>query len=364
MKILQKRKLLRRHMARHLCLAYLPLCMAACAQAADYVVMIDTSASMRTGANALSKLKANMPSFMERIKEGDSFSLMTFDSKVRFHETYIIRDESDKAEIAKKIYSLKARGAYTNMQDMLIALSEQSEALSAAGRRLLLVIMSDGLDDPPPWLKKRRALELSSFEKKSWLGSLFRDPYIYYISLGKIQGEELASQLSLLSGQVTTLQDSSTAGLTELGADIDSKGRQRILLVFLGLIGCLSLLALAGACVYRFLTRHKLRGKLVYYDKDTGHALQDEFHLDKLRSHKFSIGRRNCHLKIRGLDSSKICNLKAKFYQDRLCLQVQTEGPSLVSYLSPSSQKEGRLIAPGEKFRIANYIFEYKADEQ
>ena len=216
--------------------------------------------------------------------------------------------------------------------------------------------MSDGQDDPPPW-NKRKNLRLEALEKSNWFWGLWEEPYIYYVSLGKVQDDKLRKNLTRLAPRVRGIKDSKTAGLHELSEDMEGALSLRTTLAIVSGAFLLALLALAGRW---FLTRHKLKGVLEYYDVDTGPALRESYRLGKLRTHRFVLGpKAGAQLKIRGFAYRKNITLRSSSFKGLPCLKPRKKEVELFTFKRSRFENKA-LISPGDQFEVGNYIFEYK----
>ncbi len=332
-----------------LCIVFVVLGMA-CSGPRDYVLVVDTSKSMVMGDNVMQKLKDNMKKFVKDIRYGDTVTLMSFDAKVKEHGIYEINTSVDRDRVLKKIVALPAKGIWTDMVEMLNKLSVQAEKLQAKDRQLMVVVMTDGLDDPSP-LKKREAIRLDKIKKKG----KWKQPYVYYVSLGKLHDKKLLENLESMSSNVKKIDGTGTAGLDEVREDINFKE-----MVFIGL-GILGLALFVGgviACIFWFLTRHHTKGTLSFYHVDVGPALRKSYTLDRLNRHSFHIGRqRGADLKIRDFGSKVNLTISAKLYNGVMCLKPNQKDLPKFKF---DAQRFKNLIAPGDKFEVGNHKFEYR----
>ncbi len=334
--------------------AFLAILCLACSGKKDYVLVIDTSGSMRFGKQVMKKIKNNASDFMERLNTGDSVTVMGFDTTTRSYGTFSIQNKADIEKPIQKIISLQARGANTDMGVMLSSLSRLQKKLETSGRQILIVIMSDGMDDPPSW-KKRTPIQLASWDKGNWFSNLFKAPYIYYVSLGKLRNNKLIENLNRISPQVKELGDSPSAGLQEIGEDIDSLVNLRFFLYFLVILIIIVVLALVAR---RVLRKFKLRGCIEYYDTDIGPSIKSKFNLEKLDRIAFRIGRKSgVELKIRDFKAKQHLRLRTSHRKGLICLKPNKKDNELISF---QKQRHKGLISQGDVFEAGNFKFEYK----
>ena len=138
----------------------------------DLFIVIDTSKSMkgvgitakRLGMGDISeKVKESSAKFVADLIPGDTATVVTFDSEPVFHGTFKIKKESDKAYIKSKILSLSFEGEDTYTSKMVDAILKRVKEFEASDikhkRKRVVIILSDGLDDPPR-AKRRDMLKL------------------------------------------------------------------------------------------------------------------------------------------------------------------------------------------------------------
>ena len=113
-------------------LVFWALTCSACSRPQDYILVIDTSGSMSVGKRFIEKIKANIGDFIDDLDEGETLSLMGFDSNPRFYRTYNIRSDADRQRLLRAIRSFRARGAYTDMDAMLSSVSRLSKKVKGS----------------------------------------------------------------------------------------------------------------------------------------------------------------------------------------------------------------------------------------
>jgi len=114
----------------------------------DLVVMVDTSASMFPVFDDL--VNYLLRDILEnRLREGDSFHLLSFAGSTEKELSESIEATSDLAAIIARILLLKPLGSHTDLIGALETLYEYVRALPEDNSKLVL-ILTDGIHDPPP----------------------------------------------------------------------------------------------------------------------------------------------------------------------------------------------------------------------
>ncbi len=149
-----------------------------------YIIVIDTSLSMerktidntRVFDIALKSLSNSIYS----LKRGDTVYIVDFNERVNIRPPITIKDENTKEVIYKLMSGLRPYGKWTFTYKMLEEISILIKSSNISPKNSKVIIISDGIDDPPVKSKKY----LVNLEK---LSTLF-DPHqlIYYISLEKL----------------------------------------------------------------------------------------------------------------------------------------------------------------------------------
>lgn len=387
----------------------------------DYVLVIDTSGSMSAGnQKTIQKVRRSMASFMETVNPGDTVTLLGFDKSTRPIGTYKINSAADRVAPIQAVQNLDAWGSHTYMKSMVSSVRETVQELEGKGRNVIVVIMSDGKDDPPPGERKNR-LQLSSIQA-SEAERTVQDTFIYYVSLGKLKDPQLEAELKKLSPVVKTIErkptpaatkaksadakakgattaasgdakakdDATNAkgagddqaaeeaatpagdesqvaadeiGLTEVAEDIDSRSWYDQLksigkIVAPILFGILLLVWLSR----KWKNRHKVSGNLKYYEADVGAPSKINFSLGKVGKSAILVGSKvGADLRVRQSGLPRNVSLKAyrKGGEDFL-----KTGGSDDAFFKFMTRQQDDLISKGDKFRLGNYVFEYGDGEK
>ena len=381
-----------------------------CQKGSDYYLVIDTSGSMalpvdsrgqtKSGAedkeSTISRIQSELKSFLANLQKGDSVTLLRFDDEPQSLGRVLIESDADKKRIEEQIASLEAKGRYTDMAAMLVALREMTQKRSKEDRPQILIVMSDGKDDPPPDAK-RKPFDLAevasappaSDDDKSLL--LPKRYYVYYVSLGKVQDKGLERRLAELSDSKVKLvkgargsADKKATGKTEPAAsgqtgtetlhatddgqtlsvvqeDIKQETRAERYrfwgLILLAVLAGIFLILLLLWLLLKFLNRNKPRGKFIYYEKAMGPNMKEEKDLGKIVSSKFSLGSKTgVDLKIRELGVNRV-HLKAAKIQGEDVLRLANKNEE--GLFDFKKQARPHAISHGDLFQLGNCVIEY-----
>lgn len=372
-----------------------------CGGTRDYLLVIDTSGSMAGQRDTIGKVKTSIPSFLKSVEPGDTVTLLRFATEPEISETIRIDEEADKEKVVAEVQAMQAKGAYTDMGAMMQLLRKEAARLESDARDLVIVVMSDGRDDPPPWAK-RDSIELKEFEDAGTQDRPQRADYIYYISLGKIKDPGLEQSLGELGAEgVKTIEPETRAeradgegaasptddaasgdgeasgedgagadesaqaadeiGLAEVARDVEESAWERALrrwgvigLIVVGVIVLLLLLLLLARAI---MNRHKLDGLLRYYEADVGQPVKSDFPLDKLGKSRMTLGSKlGADLRIKQSGLPQNVHVKAKSLDGE---KVLVPAQSDLAFFQFLDQKKQGVISKGDRFKLGNYILEY-----
>ncbi len=387
--------------------------------ARDYLLVIDTSGSMSAGKEkTIHKVRRSMESFMETVNPGDTVTLMGFDKDTRKVGTYEINSAEDRTVVVAAVQNLDAWGSHTYMKSMVATVREKVRELEGKGRNVIVVIMSDGKDDPPPGARKNR-LQLSSIEAPEGERQV-DDTYIYYVSLGKLKDPDLEAELKKLSPAVKTIErkpktprataadgnekdgtaqanagdgaggdaaasegegdgdgdgdaamtegDESQAaadeiGLTEVAEDIDRTSWYEQLKSIGKIVAPIIFGILFLVWLFRkWKNRHKVSGDLQYYEADVGSPIKNSYSLSKTGKSAITVGSKvGADLKVRQSGLPHNITLKAFRKGGEDFLKTGGKDDALFKFMT---RQQDDLISKGDKFRLGNYVFEYGDGEK
>lgn len=177
--------------------------------AAEYVILIDTSASMQQGSDLYNVVKQSLRGFLAALSKTDKVALVTFDSTARLDFHGLAGDVPDDL-IAKLPQT--ATGKNT---DIGRALEKAVEILQSSTVPIATVVMfTDGLHDPPP----RSPYPYSSggsWRTLSQSAALIQKESLVGYSV-PLKGETDAGLLKTIVPAATVLSMSSVSQLTSI----------------------------------------------------------------------------------------------------------------------------------------------------
>jgi Mg-chelatase subunit ChlD len=129
----------------------LVLVAAACASwpdSIDLIVMVDTSESMfRVFPDLVSYLLTDL--LTKRLRFGDTFHLLTFADTPEVEISSVVDTEQSIERILRRLFLLKPLGSYTDLVAALKFLAAYTRELPEGNRKTIL-LLTDGVHDPPP----------------------------------------------------------------------------------------------------------------------------------------------------------------------------------------------------------------------
>lgn len=344
------------------------LVMSACGRnPRNLLVVLDTSGSMIGPQKTMDKVRGSLPRLLETVQKGDSVTLVSFDEAVRTGETIRIDKEEDKKKVLDQAAALRPEGMYTDMVNMVAAVREKSAQLEKSGD-IVIVILTDGMDDPRPGSRRDRFnLEVL----RSPEAPPIKEYYIYYVNLGTLKDEKLEAKLKSISPQVKVVQGkpggsaAEQTGIDTVSSDIRTAtllgSVKRIWQTYTKeiLIGAGALLGLIALILFIrwFRNRYKAEGKLSYYEDGVSFPMKTDYTLNKLQTAEFTIGATlGSNVRVRGLGTQERLSFRAKGAKGRSYLVPSGRATSVMKVIA---QKQKGLISTGDRFKIGNFIFEY-----
>ncbi len=192
----------------------------------DWIVVIDTSASMRgVGGtkNIFSQVKNSITDFINTTRVGDTVTLYTFDQDVQLKTQNIaITNNKDRGKFKQIINALAANGMRTHTGKAVQAALKHSAQLNqrsnALSRTVSIVFLTDGLEDvrgiPNPVTIPSNTQLLQQQQCK---------PYVFFVSLGLKEHEKQLNDFAnnpALCQKGRVLRDPGGAKLNQLAQSI------------------------------------------------------------------------------------------------------------------------------------------------
>jgi hypothetical protein len=337
----------------------------------DLILVLDTSLSMAGkgggGKNIFPSVKESLKHFVEKLETGDSLTIMTFDSEVKTYPTIRINDKNDKDIINNYIGMIEAKGLWTHTMGMLKEVFARAHDLEtkAQGRQQVIVILSDGLDDPPPSMKAERFNlkdVASGYSDREW--------FIYLVDFGQLkQNKKIAQDLqSVASTKVISGEGGPAVAIEQnLQADVDRVARERALANrpfflkpwFIALV-VIAIILIVLLLLYR-QSQIKAFGSLDYYNNTLLNPYLENYDMARQHLREILIGRAGANLVLRDFDPVVPVKIRAERVKGRMVMKLIV--PEGVSAEFQNRESDGYLLA-GDIFKVANYTFTFKAIAQ
>lgn len=192
----------------------------------DWIVVIDTSASMRGAGgtkNIFNQVKNSITEFVNTARLGDTVTIYSFDKDVTLQTQNIpITSNSNRGQLKQIIASLKADGVRTHTGKAVQRALQHSALLNqrsdALGRTVSILFLTDGVEDvtgipnPVPIPGNTQLLRQQQCK-----------PYIFFVSLGLKEHEKQLNNFAnnpALCGKGRVLRDPGGVELNRLAQNI------------------------------------------------------------------------------------------------------------------------------------------------
>lgn len=340
----------------------------------DVILVLDTSLSMvgYQGKNILESVKGSVDSYLDSLQDGDRVTFVTFDEDVKVWPQVLIDDQNDRDIVKKYISITEAKGKWTYTLKMLktvFALADQltkesDQNKTELKRNVVIVIMSDGLDDPPPTNVKEK------FDLKKVADQYSgNDWWIYLVNLDELQKskqisaaqENLRKELSKVSGNTQMLDGSNPdkAINDEIRKDIDKKEKEQFYRLLMIVAGLLILILFIIVLIKKILAV-KITGSLEYWNHELLRPEVLTVSLTNLGKKEIVLGRTNmCTIKIREYESRIPLTLKAVKKGGKVLIKISYDEGLELGF--KNKEFDGFLLN-GDIFSASNISFRYIAD--
>ncbi|HPJ37040.1 MAG TPA: VWA domain-containing protein [Spirochaetota bacterium] len=339
----------------------------------DMILVLDTSLSMvgkgGGGKNIFPKVKDSLGKFISKLDEGDTLTVMTFDTRVTTYPTVKITGDNDKNIVKQYVSLVEAKGQWTYTMKMMKTVFEKAQELEQrqAGRQQVIVVLTDGLDDPPPALRGETfnlKKVSSAYTGKEW--------FIYLVNFGELKKNkriaQVASDLKKITPNTKVISGDKgprQAIETDLQRDVErSVGeRQQAQRSFFASPWFIAILVIVVLLVVLFFfnrySKIKVTGSLEYYN----HALLDpyveNYNMTNQHLREVLIGTTGCNLNIRDLEVNGPVKIRAERQKGKIVVELYTPEGVVPEFVNRDA---GNLLEDGDKFILANYTFKFMAE--
>jgi len=342
-------------------------CSAFASDSKDVILVLDTSLSMvgyggaYKSKNILNQVKSSIANYIDGLEDGDRVTFLTFDTEVRIYPTIYVDDDNDRDILKKYISMTEAKGAWTNTFYMIQAAFQKADKLEKEeDNQIVIVVMTDGIDDPPPYSKHKRLniKEISSrFNNKDW--------WVYLVNLNEVKESKkvaaLKSELEKVSKHTTVIeagQDPTKGIEKDLPEDIKEKenGAGRVILSIL--IALIVIIIVLGLIYYFYqFSTLKVAGTLEYWNNEVLDPYITTYDLNKRAQKTITIGKGfDSNVTIRDIAINQPFSITAVRVEKLIKFVIQPGGKYPIEFIN---KEHGQYLENGDIFKVANYTFKY-----
>ncbi|MCP4137630.1 MAG: VWA domain-containing protein [bacterium] len=341
----------------------------------DVILVLDTSLSMKGhgGRNILEKVKKSIAGFIDKkVEDGDRVTFITFDTEIRLHPPMIMDDDNDRDILKKFISMTEAKGQWTYIYKMLKAVIHKAGELEKkdGDRQTVIIVMTDGLDDPPPNQKKSRFnLEkiAQQYNAENW--------WFYLVDLSEMKKDKkLATVDKKLEAEIKkaiphskridgSKKDPSEVIEKDLKEDIDRKERKSgnyllPILIILGVLGCAGGLIV----VFKKMSQLKVTGTIEYWNHGVLDPYLESFDLTRYQLKEVIVGKGyECLINLRDIEAKNPFSIVAVKDHKGVKMALKPGEGNTIEY---KNREAGQFLEDGDIFEVANYSFKYASDKE
>lgn len=332
----------------------------------DIILVLDTSRSMigQGGKNIFSEVKESLRKFVDDLKSGDSLTIVTFDETVVVRPTVTIFDNNDKKIINSMLSVIKAEGMWTYTMEMLrnvFRIANEMETKNPQ-RKQIIILLTDGLDDPPPAKRKDRFNIREA--AKEYVG---KEWYVYLVNFGDIKNnarfKEVQSELArTVTKHVTLIEggESPQKAVTEVQQTIAQHPQQERALSLRAVIIAIIVIVvvLAIIIIIARISSVKLTGSLEYYNYTLLNPYINTVNLTRFGRKEVTLGRTGTDVVLRDFEGKKQFALKATRVKGKIIPRLMLPEGLVAEFVN---REAGEFLNDGDMFKVANYSFKYIA---
>ena len=335
----------------------------------DVILVLDTSMSMigYGGENIFENVKSSIKNYIDNLKDGDRVTFVTFDEIVKIYPTVLVDDKNDRDILKKFISVTESKGKWTYTFQMMSEVFARADEIEKEknGRQVVIVIMTDSIDDPPPAHINEKLLikEIAAKygDKNSW--------WIFLVGLNELKSnqklvnarQKLSDQLSAVSKNTYRIEtDGNVRDAIEknLKDDIDklewTKKRNMYLLIGISL---LILLIIILVLLNNYFSKLKIIGRLEYWNNVILNPYVNNFKMTRFNLRKILIGRNvECNLNLQELNISEPFILTAVKAGKGVAISIQGGRGYEIQMIN--KQFDGYIL-DGDIFKVENFTFKY-----
>ena len=334
----------------------------------DLIVVLDTSRSMigQGGKNIFPQVKESLKKFIGEAQKGDSLTIMTFDESVKSYPTIMINDDNDKNIVGQMLGAVQADGMWTPTMGMLRNVFKTANELENKdkSRKQVIVMLTDGLDDPPPGRRGERFNIKDA--AKSYRGD---ELYVYLVNFGDLKKNEKfkAVQAELQKSTGATVQVVE-GGQSPSGAvqDVQQSLQQQreaergFLCSPLFWVLIIILLLLALIWVLYMFSKIKVKGSLEYYNYTLLDPYVNTGNLGRYNLKEVVVGKTGADMVLRDFEGGKSFKIKAFREKGKIVNKILVPEGMNLEFVNRDA---GEFLNNGDVFKVANYSFKFIAPE-
>lgn len=340
----------------------------------DVVLVLDTSLSMvgYGGKNILGRVKGSIAKYIEKLEDGDRVTFMTFDTKIKVYPTVLVDDDNDRDILKKYILMTEARGQWTHTFRMIQGVFKQAEELQKTDdedRQTVIVVMTDGIDDPPPGFRREKLSIREIADKysgKNW--------WIYLINFKdlkesrkakKIKKElqtkdSLEKELSKVTEHVKIIDSDKPEKAIEqdLPEEVKRTEEETSFNFIPWLVTFLSIgLVLFVIYYLKKLSELKVTGEVEYWNNEMLKPYVEHFDMTRFMDKQIVIGKGvGCHLNLRDFEVKSPFVIQAVRHEKEIKFEILHAQDTPVEL----KNRDGDLfLQDGDIFQVNNYTFKY-----
>ena len=331
----------------------------------NVILILDTSLSMvgYGGKDILGQVKNSINGYVDSLGEGDQVTFMTFDTRIRIFPTVLVKDSNDRDILKKYISMTEATGPWTYTYKMIQAVFQKADEIAASTdkkRQMVIVVMTDGIDDPPPESRQDQlniAKIGTRYQDKDW--------WIYFVNFqdlkkGDKAGEKLKQDISGVTDHVTIINnpDPEKAIGQDLNASVKSDetaaGFRYWAFVIAVIVAALIIFIIIMA---RRAAQLKVAGRLEYWNNDLLNPYIERFDMTQYHAKSIIIGRGvGCLLNIREFEGRKPFAISAIRHGGAVHSVLSYDADLTVEFIN---REQGAVLEDGDMFKISNFTFKY-----